>query len=157
MALGLGGRVVPATGGVLLHLPENPGVGGGSAANHHGVAAGFANHPLGVFGSIDVTITNDGNSHRLLHGGDDAPVGSARIALQARARVHGDAFDADVFRHFCDFDRHDRIFVPAGSQLDGQGNFDGGANHFENFSQEREIAQQARAAALDDFFGGAAQ
>src|ERR1700680_4642267 len=119
MALIVGGRVVPASGGVLLHLPKNPGIGGGGAADHDGVAAGFADHALGVFGRVDVAIADDGNFHRLLHGGNDTPVGGACVALNARARMDSDAFDAEAFRHFGDLDGNDGVFVPAGAEFDG--------------------------------------
>ena len=41
--------------------------------------------------------------------------------------------------------------------LIGERNFHGGADGTEDFAQQREIAKKAGAAALDDFFGGAAE
>src|SRR5713101_2654926 len=118
---------------MLPHLGEDPGVVGGGAPDHDGVAAGFADHARGVFGLVDVAVADDGNFHRLLDGADEAPVGSAGVTLRARARMDGDAFDADAFGHFRDVNGDDGVFVPAGAQLDSQRNFHGGADRFENF------------------------
>src|SRR5580704_622405 len=157
MALGLRRCVVSATRGILLHLTENPGIGGGGSADHYGVAAGFADHALGVLGRVDVPIADDGNLHRLFYRGNDSPVGGTGVPLQPRARVHRDAFNTNAFRHFGDLDGDDGVLVPSGAKLDSERNFDGGANGFENFSEERKIAQQAGAATLNDFLGGTAE
>src|SRR5204862_6086833 len=141
----------------LLHLGKNPRVGGGGAADHDGVAAGFAHHARGVFRLVDVAVADHGNLHGLFDGGDDAPVGGAGVALRARARMRGNGFDANAFRHFRDVHRNNGIFVPARAQLDGQWNLHGGAGGFENILKQREIAEQTGAPALDDFFGGATE
>src|SRR5208282_3502937 len=113
MALVLGRRVVPAAGGVLLHLPENPRVSGGGTADHDSVATCLADHALRVFRRVDIAVTDDRNLHSLLHCGNNAPVGGAGIALQARAWMHGDAFDSYVLGHLSDLDRDDRVFIPS--------------------------------------------
>src|SRR5258707_6656651 len=128
MAVGVGGRVVTATGGVVEHVGKGPGIGGGGAADHDGVAAGLPHHALGVFRRVDVAIADDGNAHGLLDGGDEIPVGLAGVALHARARVDGDGFDADGFRKLGDVNGYDGILVPAGAQLDGERDFYGGAH-----------------------------
>src|SRR5258706_6442433 len=156
MAVGVGGRVVTATGGVLQHLGKDPGIGGGGAADHDGVAAGLPLHALGVFRRVDVAIADDGNAHGLLDGGDEIPVGWAGVALHARARVDGDGFDADGFRELGDVNGYDGILVPAGAQLDGERDFYGGAHGAEDLLEQRHVAQQAGASALHDFLGGAA-
>ena len=58
--------IVASGGGVLLHLPKNPRIGGRSATDHHGIAICFAHHAGGVFGRVDVAIADDGNFHGLL-------------------------------------------------------------------------------------------
>src|SRR5260221_5208083 len=141
MAVGVGGRVVTATGGVLQHLGKDPGIGGGGAADHDGVAAGLPHHALGVFRRVDVAIADDGNAHGLLDGGDEIPVGLAGVALHARARVDGDGFDADGFRELGDVNGYDGILVPAGAQLDGERDFYGGAHRAEDLVAERHVAQ----------------
>src|SRR5258706_6696509 len=151
MAIGVGGGVVAAGGGVLLHLRENPGIGGGGAANHYGVATGLLDHALGIFGSVDVAIANNGNADGLLDGGDDVPVGLAGVTLHARAWVDGDGFDTDGFGELGDVDRDDGVFVPAGAELDGERNFYGGADGAEDLLEQRHVSKEAGAAALDDF------
>src|SRR5271168_1225385 len=149
--------VVTANGGVLLHLREDPRVGGGGAADHHGVAAGFAHHARSVFRSVDVAVANHGNFHRVFYGGDDVPVGGAGVALRARARVDGHALDADAFGEFGDIDGDNGILVPAGAQLDGERDFHCRTHGAEDIFQQRQIAQESGAAALHDLFGGAAE
>src|SRR3984893_15670901 len=157
MAVGVGGRVVAAGGGVLLHLRKNPGVGGGGAADHDGVAASLPHHALGVFRSIDIAITDDGNADALLDGGDDVPVSLAGIALHARARVNGNGFDADGLGELGDVNRYDGVFVPTCAELDGKRNFYRGADGAEDLVEQRHVAKEVGAPALHDFFGGAAE
>ena len=141
----------------MPHLGKNPRVGGGGAADHDGGATGLVDHARGVFGLVDVAVADDGDFHGLLDGGDDAPVRGAGVALLAGARMDGNGFDPNAFRHFGDVDGNDGIFVPAGAQFNSERNFDGAAHGFENLFEKRQIAEQAGAAALDDFFGGAAE
>src|ERR1700722_8718480 len=157
MALGLGRCVVTALRRVLLHLPKNPRVSGGGPADHDGVAARFADHAFGIFGGVDVAVTDDGNLHRLFHSGDDAPVGGAGVTLQSRARMDSNTFDSHVFGHHSDLDRNDGLVVPSSAQLDRKWDANGSTNGSENLSEQWKIAQQAGTAALDDFFGGAAE
>src|SRR5260221_7886861 len=97
MAVGVGGRVVTATGGVLQHLGKDPGVGGGGAADHYGVAAGLSDHTRSVFGMVDVAIADDRDFDGLLDGGDKTPVGGGFLALLARAGVDGEVHDGNCF------------------------------------------------------------
>src|SRR5277367_502337 len=157
MAIFVGGQAVGAGGSVLLHLREDPGVGGRGAADHDRVAAGFFHDAFGIHGRLNIAITDDGNLHSLLHGGDNFPVSAAGIALLAGAWVHGDGFNAHAFGKFRDFDGHDGGFVPTGAQLDGERNADGGAHGAEDLLQKIEIAKQAGATAFHDFFGGTAE
>src|SRR5271163_2158539 len=149
--------VVTATGGVLLHLGEDPGIGGGGAADHHGVAASFAHHARGVFWGVDVAVANHGNSYGLLDGGDDVPVGGAGVTLGAGARVDSHAFDAYGFGEFRDLHGDDGVFVPPSAQFDGEGNFYGGAHGAEDVFQQWKIAEKAGAAALHYLFGRTAE
>src|SRR5579863_8553055 len=157
MALSLCGCVVTAIRGILLHLTENPGVSGGGAPDHDGVAAGFADHALGVFRSVDIAIADHWNLHRLLHGGDDTPIGGAGVALLACPGMYRNDLYTNAFCHFRDIHRYNRVFVPTRSQLDRKWDANGGTNGSENVAEQRKIPQQAGAAALDDFLGRAAQ
>src|SRR5277367_3445763 len=157
MAILVARQSVGARGGVLLHLRENPGVGGGGAADHDGVATGFLDDARGVHGRLNIAVANHGNLHGLLYGGDDFPVGAAGVALLAGARVHGDSFDAYAFGEFRDLDGHDGVFVPASAKLDRERNADGGAHGAEDLLQQREVAEQAGATAFHDLLGGAAE
>ena len=59
IAVFVGGDVVAAGRGVLRNLAEDPGVGGGGAADHDGIAAGGVGHGDGVFGGEDVAVADD--------------------------------------------------------------------------------------------------
>src|SRR5260370_42320241 len=152
----MGGRVVAAGGGILLHLGKDPGIGGGGAANHDGVAAGLRHHALGVFGRVDVAIADYGDAHGFLDRSDDVPVGLAGVALHARARMHRHSFHTDGFGKLGNIDGDDGVFVPAGAQLNGERNFYGSTHSVEDLLEQRHVAQQAGAAALHYFFGWAA-
>ena len=139
MAVGVGGRVVTATGGVLQHLGKDPGISGGGAADHDGVAAGLLHHALGVFRRVDVAIAYYGNADGLLDRGDDIPVGLAGVALHARARVNGDGFDTDGFGELGDVDGDDGVFVPTGAEFDRERNFYGGADGAEDLLDRKSV------------------
>src|SRR5271163_87331 len=136
MAIFVVGEAVASSGGVLLHLRENPRVSGGSTADHYRVAAGFFYDTFGIHGRLNIAIADHGNLHGLLYGGDNFPVGAAGVALLAGAGVYGDSLDAHACREFRDFDGDDGGFVPAGAQLDGQGNVDGGADGAEDLLEQ---------------------
>ena len=98
-----------------------------------------------------------GMLYGLLDAGDELPVGGAAVALGAGARVDGDGFDACCLGQLGDVDGDDGVFVPAGAELDGERDFYSGADRLEDFAEQREVAEEAGAAALHDFFGGAAE
>ncbi len=156
-------------------MAEDPRIGGGSAADHHRIAAGLLDHAQGIGRAFDIAIADHGHAHGLLHLANHVPIGHAIQTLQARARVHGDGFDAEVFGHARYVYRDDGFFVPAGlggaghlhavdrgvvpagADLNREWDGNGAAHGGENFSQERQIAQQTRAAALHHFFRRAAE
>ena len=102
----------------LLHLGKNPGIGGRGPPDHYPVTTGLFDHARRVFGALNVAIADNRDSDRPFDGGDDPPIGSAGLPLQARARMHGSRFDADLLRHFHDFHGDNRLLVPTGAQFD---------------------------------------
>ena len=157
VAIPLARLVVGSRRGELRDLAENPGIVGRGASDHHGVASGFAQHAHRVFGRVDVAVADDGHAHGLLHIANDVPIGAPGVSLRARARMNGDAFDADLFGQARDFRGNDAVFIPSGANLDGHRNSHGGAHGSEDLLEPLQIAQQARAAALDHFSRGAAE
>ena len=97
-AIRLGRLVVRTRFAELRDLTEDPGIVGGGAADHHGVASRFAQHAHGVFGRVDIAVADHGHAHGLLHVTDDVPIGAACVPLRARARMNRDPFDADSRR-----------------------------------------------------------
>ncbi len=97
------GRLVVAAGGeVLLNLAEDPGIGTGAAADHDGVAVGFADHADGVFGRDDIAVADHGDLDGGFDFGDAGPIGLAGVALLAGAGMQGDGLEAAIlgeFRH----------------------------------------------------------
>ena len=145
-------------GGVLGDLAEDPGIRGGGAADHDGVAVGLVDHGGGVFGSADVAVADDWNVDGVFDGCDVLPAGLAGVAVFAGASVESDGIEAAVFGDAGEIDADDVLVVPAHAELDGEGNGDGGADGLEDGLDQREVAQQAGAAvAGDDALGGAAE
>src|SRR4029077_7248920 len=106
------------------------------------IAAGDAYDARGVFGSVDVAVTNDGNAHGLLDGRDEVPVGGASVALGAGARVNGYGFDARFLCQLGNVYGDDGVFVPAGAELDGERDFHRGTDGAEDFAEQWKIAKE---------------
>ena len=72
------------------NLAEDPGIGTGAAADHDGVASGFADHAHRVLRRDDIAIAD----HRDFDGGfdfgDAAPIGFTGVPLLASTRMQGD-------------------------------------------------------------------
>jgi len=144
-----------ATGcNVLLDLLENPGVRSGGASDHHGVTARLAHHPLGVFGTLDVSVAITGifTASR-----------TARMMFQSAlpaylcirvARMNGDRFDATLLCHAADIRGDDTALVPTGANLDRERNSNRGADSLEYLFEVLQIAQQPGAAHFTTFFAG---
>ena len=81
-----------------------------------------------------------------------APIRRACIALHARARMNGDRFDPDLFRHARHIHGDDIVFVPAGANFDGQRNLYGRANWREKLFKVRQIAQQGPSRRISPLF-----
>ena len=152
IAVEFGGLVVALRRNVLSDLAEDPGVRRRGAADHDGIASGFGNHANGILWRANVTIANNRDAHGLFHIADYAPIRCAAIALHASARMNGDCFDAGLLGHLGDVNCDDIVLVPAGTNFDRERDSDNGANGAEENFEMRQVAQKARAAALDDFF-----
>ncbi len=80
------------------------------------------------------------------------------IALQARTRMNGGGFNADLLRHLDNLCGHDRIFIPAGAQFDRQRESSRRrARCGKSPRASGNSRKKAGAATLDDFLGRAAQ
>ena len=139
-------------------MAEDPGIGGGGAADHDGIAAGFRDEGAGVFGGADVSIADDGDVDGSFDFGDVFPAGLAGVALFAGAGVDSDGVEAGVLGEFGEGNADDVVVVPAEAVLDGEGNCNCGAHRFEDGGDEGQVAEEAAASiAGDDAFGGAAE
>ena len=65
----------------------DPGIVRRGAADHHGVAAGFAQHAHGVRWRVDVAVADHPHAHSLLLVANHVPVGAARVTLRACTRI----------------------------------------------------------------------
>src|SRR5215469_14866083 len=83
IAIAFGGLHVRSGREVLIDLAKDPRIIGCGAADHDGIATGFANHPDSVFGSDDIAVSDDRDLYRGFDLGDAAPVRLAAIALLA--------------------------------------------------------------------------
>jgi len=112
------GCVVSATLIELLHLAENPRILWRRAGQFiTAVATGFAHHAGGIFGSVYIAIADYWNLNGLLDGGDDLPIGGARVTLAAGTWVDSYAFDAKALRQLGDFYRDNGLVIPTGANL----------------------------------------
>src|SRR5579872_6906936 len=84
IAVPLARFVVGTGGGELRDLAENPRIIGSGAANHHGVAAGFAEHAHGVLRRIDIAVADHRHAHGALDVTNHVPIGAPGVALLAR-------------------------------------------------------------------------
>ena len=157
IAVKFGGLVVALRRNVLSNLAEDPGVRRCGAADHDGIASCFGDHANGILWRANVTIADNRDAHSLFHIVDYAPIRCAAIALHASARMNGDCFDASLFGHTRYVNCDDISLVPARANFDRERDSDSGANGAEKNFEMRQIAQQAGAAALHDFFHRAAE
>ena len=88
VAILVGGLIVGAGGQVLLNLAEDPGIGTGAAADHDGVAIGFADHADRVLGRDDIAVADHGDFDGGFDFGDAA---SNRPCRRSPARGCADA------------------------------------------------------------------
>ncbi len=152
------GRVVSPGGGVLRDLAEDPGVGGGGAADHDGVAAGLGDHGDGVLGGEDVAIADDGDADGVLDGGDVLPARLAGVAVLAGAGVQGDGVQAAVFGDACELTQTMLLSFQPMRNLTVKGIETAARTRLKMTLDEGQVAQEAGAAvAADDALGGAAE
>src|SRR5208282_6108859 len=80
------------------------------------------------------------------------PARVSAIALLACARMQRQGTEAAAFRHTRQFDADNLVVVPSGAKFYGEGNLYRAAHRVENLPDQRQIAQETRAAiALHDF------
>ena len=134
------------------------GFGGSAAADHHRVAAGLRNHGGSVFRRAHIAVADDGNCHRVLHRGNPLPVRLSAVALLAGASVQGDRSQPAVLGHLREVDVDNFLVAPAGAELHREWYGHGRAHRLEDVADERQVAQQSRAAiALHDLLCRTAQ
>src|SRR5215831_15269299 len=137
-------------------LAEYPGVGDGAAADHNAVNTGLAESGDGLVSRSNVAAANDRYRDRALDLADYVPVGIAAVALDAGAAVNGDHRSAGALDYLCDLDGIDGAFVPAGTNLHGDGDRDCPRDSAEDLLELGQVAKQGRAsAALYDSLGRA--
>src|SRR6185312_13104925 len=131
------GRLVVAAGGrVLSDLAEDPGIGGGGAADHNSVAASLVDEGGGVFGRAHVSVADNGDGNCVLYGGDPLPARLTGVALLAGAGMQGDGSKAGLLRDAGQLHANDVVVVPAEANLDGERDGDGGADGLEDGRDE---------------------
>src|SRR4051812_45670135 len=117
---------------ILLDLAEDPRIAWGATADHHGIAAGLADHGACIFGAADVPIADYRNFDRVFNGSDPLPAGVSAIAHLPRAGVQRDSGQAAAFGHAGQFHADDFLVVPSGAKFYGEGNLHRDADRFEN-------------------------
>jgi len=111
----------------------------------------------GVFRRIDIAVADDGHFYGLLDAGDEIPVGAAGYNPGREYGMDGQRLRRRWIRPSWRRRRRRWNFIPAGAEFDGERDTHGGAHNVKNFAEQIEVAEKAGAAALDDFFGRAAE
>ncbi len=93
-----------------------------------------------VLGSDDIAVADDRNLHRGLDLGDAGPVGLAGVALLAGAGMQRDGLQAAIFGQLGHRHGHQFVIAPAGAELHGERDGDGGAH----LAQQRSTSGRSR-------------
>ena len=123
--------------GILRNLPEDPGIRGSGAPDHHRVTTGLRHHAASVLGAPNVPVADDGNFHGVLHRSNPFPARIAAIALLAGAGVQCDRAEAAVFCHPGQLYADDLLVVPADAELHRERNGYSGAHGIEYATNSR--------------------
>ena len=146
VAILMAGLVVSAGREILRDLAEDPRIRRGRAADHDRIAVGLGHHAHGVFGRVDIAVSDDRDAHGSFHFGDARPIGLAAVALLARAGMQREGSHAAIFGQARQADRDELLVVPAGAELDGERNGNGRAHLAQQPLHQGQVAQQAGAA-----------
>src|SRR5207302_3248260 len=96
----------------------------------------------------DIAIARDGNADRLFNLFDEVPICQAFIALLTRPAMHLDVLDAALLGHFGDVnDIYRRVGIPR-TELERQRDRNSIFYAFENFLEQRHVAQKPRTTAV---------
>ena len=129
----------------MNHLPDEPRLAIGAAADHQSVGLRLGERLARIFQRHDVAIGDDRDCHRRLHRADEPPVRFALVELAARAAMHRDHADAAILRDPGQARRVAAVVVPAGAHLERHRKIDRLDRGFENARGVKFVAHQRRA------------
>src|ERR1700676_1891454 len=108
----LAGNLVGTSVYVVLNLTEDPRIRRRGPPHHDRIAAGFPDHPLGIFRRGVVAVADPWNANCRLYFADARPVGGSAVALLAGARVQGDGLETAILGEARHANRHQLAIVP---------------------------------------------
>jgi hypothetical protein len=126
-------------------VAEDPGVPAGAPGDEDEVAAGLGRHAKRVGGAPDVPRAQHRDGHGSLHPGEQRPVGLAGVALSPGAAVDGHCRGAAGLGGKRHLDGVHALPVPAGPDLDGDGDAGGLADGAHRRLDAPRVSGQRRA------------
>ena len=110
---------------VGYHFPEDPGIALRRPTDHDAVTAGLVQNGFRFLGAVHITITNDGDLHRILHLCDDVPVCLSTVILGSGPSMHRHRCHTAGFRDLSDLHGIDMVIIKTLPDLHGHRLVDG--------------------------------
>ncbi len=129
---------------------KQPRVAVSAASDHQSVAACLLQHPQSVCYRKDITIAKHRHLYRLLHVGNNAPVGLALVKLLACTSVYGNSAHACCLHGTRNLHRIAVGIIPASAELYRHRNLYGLHHRRQNIMRQLRILHQRRAFAVID-------
>lgn len=128
---------------VAVDVFKYPWVAEGASGDEEAITVGLFKHLLPAGAIEDVAVAENKDVFGGLLGGFDVvPVSGAPVGLLAGAGVDEDDFRASLFGDLGDEGGIDALFVPAGSDFDGDGDVDGGDDVREDLADELRVFEE---------------
>lgn len=139
-----------------LDFMENKRVDGAAPADHEGITVGFFEHAVGIVGSEDIAVANDGDAEDRFGISDELPLGGRAVAVEFGAGMEGEEPDAAFLCGQEVFLEEGKIFK-AGAHFDGDGDLDGADEGLGHEVELFGVFEEGRAGSFsDDGVGGTA-
>jgi hypothetical protein len=141
----------------MFDLAEQPRTTLRGTTDHHGIHPSLFQYETGFFGCSDVAIGDDGDAHCVFHRADGVVLGIAGVGTSASATMDGKGLDTAGFCDVCDVHCVAILFVPAGTDLQGDGHVHCTDHFFQYLCHQFLVLHQCRTGHhVADLLGGTA-
>ena len=135
--------IVAASVGKLANLAEDPGIGRGGTADHHGITLCLRHHGDRIFRRANIAVADHRNLHGVFHRSNPFPASVAAVSLLACAGVESYRIQAAIFSHARQLNGDDVAIIPAQAEFHREWNLHGRAHRFKDRTDHRQVFQQA--------------